>query len=176
MTFDDYYRGRFRQDLAAVLQSAPRSHEHPGDPDGGTIQPRSLSIENRAIGALSPGAVGHFATALYFTVLVDEVMYTHFQPHYDAFEALTRYPKLRGDCPGGCSSHIHPSHIFGALNQPAGSWKANAYEAFRDNMREAVPVMRREVLNFFPMHLQAVDGAEVWRRCRAESPLNDVPG
>jgi hypothetical protein len=173
VTFADYYRRRFPHDLARVFAVAPRSHDHP-DPEGRTLQLMGLSRENRAIRAFSPEALLRFATALYFTVLVDQVMYTYFRSHYDTFEALTRYPKLRGDCPGGCNSHIHPSHLFGAVNQRPGSSKADWLETFREAVREAIPVMQREVLEFFPIHLTDVDGADVWRRCCAESPLEEL--
>lgn len=174
MTFDEYYRERFRHDLAAILAAATRSHEHPGDPEGATLQPRSLSQENVAIRTLEGEVVVRFATALYFTVLVDEVMYTYYRAHYGTFEDLTRYPKFRGDCPGGCSSHIHPSNVLRAINQRPGSWSHDTPEDLREVIREAIPVMRREVVEFFPVHLSLVDGVDVWRRCCAESPLDEL--
>ena len=174
MTFAEYYRGRFRQDLAAILAGTPEVHEHPGDPPGGTLQLRSLSAENRAIRGLRRESAVLFATALYFTVLVDEVMYTYFQPHYDAFESLARYPKLRGDCPSACYSHIHPSHLFGTMCRAMGNVQEDELAPFRGTIQDAIPVMRGEVLDFFLMHMKKVNGSEVWRRCCREAPLSGM--
>jgi hypothetical protein len=107
-------------------------------------------------------------------VLVDEVMYTYFQPHYDAFEALARYPKLRGDCPSACYSHIHPSHLFGTMYRAMGNVQEDELAPFRETIREAIPVMRGEVLDFFLMHLKKVNGIDVWRRCCRETPLSGM--
>jgi len=36
----------------------------------------------------------HFLCALYYTILIDQVMYSHHRSDYFAFQALTEYPKM----------------------------------------------------------------------------------
>ena len=145
-----------------------QGHGHHDEP---TVQPRTLSSENPVIGAMAQERRRCFATALYFTVLIDQVMFTHFQADYDTFRRLTAYPKFRGDCPGSCGYHIHPENVFAALAQPAGSRKDDWLPEHEVIIREAVPTMKGEVLTFFREHMSNRDGVEVWAECAAEPPL-----
>ncbi|MDL1927938.1 hypothetical protein FCG40_02965 [Fimbriimonadia bacterium ATM] len=165
MTFKEYYGEPFRSDLGAIVASCPSLHS---DWQDVVVQPRTLSIENPAINGLTLERRNLFATALFFTVLVDQVCYTHFRAYYPQFRDLTRYPKFRGDCPGGCHSHLHPKSIFNAIGSPHGpayNWSGRA--RFVD---DAIEIMRAEVLDFFNTHLNAVDGEDFWRRCVEEMP------
>lgn len=162
MDFREYYGEPFRSDLASVAGGLPSSHGT--EPDGGAVlQPRSLSRSNLAIVRMSADRRSLFATALFFTVLVDEVAYSHFRGSYDAFRKLTLYPKLLGDCPGGCHYHLEPSAIFRALDSregPATGWAGGA-----EFDEDAVEVMRDEVLDFFRAHVTEVNGEEFWAAC-----------
>jgi len=162
MDYREYYGDPFRGDLASVVLGLPSSHGT--EPDGGAVlQPRSLSRSNPAIVKMPADRRSLFATALFFTVLVDEVAYTHFRGSYDAFRKLTLYPKLLGDCPGGCHYHLEPSAIFRALESregPATGWTGGA--AFDE---DAVEVMHVEVVDFFRAHQPEVSGAEFWAAC-----------
>lgn len=175
VTFNDYYNGAFRGDLHAILAGAPRTHKHVGDPPGGTLQPRGLSLENPAIVSLPPEGKRWFAIAFYFTVLVDMVVHSQFRSFHPAFEALARYPKWRGDCPGGCYSHIDPVVIFASFGQLPGRLVPDAVTAYMPRLAEAVPTMRRETVSFFSRQMPALAGEEVWRCCCEEEPLRDLP-
>jgi len=110
-----------------------------------------------------------FATALFFTVLVDQVCYTHFRDIYLEFQSLTRYPKFCGDCPGGCYHHLHPMSIFetiGSAPGPAYGWSGQT-----KLLDEAIEVMHAEVLDFSNTYLPSIDGELFWRRCVDEMPL-----
>ena len=50
-----------------------------------------------------------FLICLYFTVLVDQAMYTYFGPVYSKFESLTKYPKF---CYGLGQFHKNPRKIL----------------------------------------------------------------
>jgi hypothetical protein len=106
--------------------------------------------------------------ALFFTVLVDQVCYSHFRGVYEAFRRLTEYPKFKGDCPGACSYHLHPSRILSALNRPTGApGRALPFE-YAQLLGEGIPVMRREVEEFRRDHLPTLDAGALWDRCLAE--------
>lgn len=162
MDYRDYYGNPFRSDLAAVVNGLRSPHGEEAD-GGAILQPRSLSSANSAIVSMAPERRSLFATALFFTVLVDEVAYTHFQKDYAAFRTLTVYPKLLGDCPGGCHYHLEPSTIFRAFASPEGP--ATGWTGAVTFDEEAVEVMRFEVLDFFRVHLPQVSGEEFWAAC-----------
>lgn len=169
MTFQSYYRGEFRTDLAAVLSALPGLHWNPG---GGEqfVQPITLSMANPTIRSWSHRHRDQFAIALFWTVLVDQVCFTYFRPQYAAFQAMTMYPKFTGDCPGGCGGHIHPRHILLAVGSPpyvgGGDWTGTA-----DPSEDSLAVMHEEVFDFFKHHLPEVAPDEFWTRCLAELPV-----
>jgi hypothetical protein len=167
MTFSEYFGEPFRGDLNAVISALPSGHDH-DRPTGVTIQPRTISDQNQVIQAWNAERRDLFASALFFTVLVDQVCYTHFRTHYPAFQALTLYPKFRGDCPGGCYHHLDPSAIFRALGSPHGS--ATGWRGEARIVPAATEAMRSEVLSFFADYMPAVDGPEFWRICSLHIP------
>lgn len=173
MPFSAYYRQVFRGDLNAVLAQGWRSgHE-------GAVQPRMLSTENPVIAAMSEDRLGQFAAALYFTVLVDDVVHKHFRAHYESFHELTRYPKLLGDCPGGCDGERQPSYVLGVVGERPGGYvvgySMGYFPRFRRAVTNAAGVMQREVIEFFDEYLPDVDGRAVWERCLAELPEDARP-
>ena len=167
MDYREYYGDAFRRDLAAVVLGL--TSPHGSENDGGTVlQPLVLSNENPAIAAMDRARRSLFATALFFTVLVDQVAYTHFRVHYRAFRALTLYPKLVGNCPGGCHYHFHPTSVFNFFAMFSGPVVMRDQDSLFDE--SSVEVMRAEVLDFFRVHVPAVDGDEFWDLCLAELP------
>ena len=165
MTFKEYYGELFRADLDAVVSSGSPSHSAEGEV---TIQPRTLSTENPVICSWDRERIDLFSTALFFTVLVDQVCYTYFRYIYTGFQSLTCYPKFRGDCTGGCRFHLHPKFIFEVITSspgPAYEWSGTA-----KLLKEAINVMHFEVIDFFKDHIRCVDGEEFWVRCANELP------
>lgn len=169
MTFREYYHGPFHADLVTVVDASPSPH-HPSEHGAVIVQPRTLSAENPHIRAWGPGRTDHFASALYWTVLVDQVCYTHFKVHYGAFQRLTRYPKFRGNCPGGCSYNLHPRKILNAIgSKPPNAWLGRAHLS-----NDAVDVMRNEIFDFFERHVTGIPSRDFWRRCRAELDTDET--
>lgn len=171
MSFSEYYNNSFRQDLQRVVTAMPPLHDH-GDGEV-TIQPRTLSIANPVIRGWREDRRILFAAALFLTILVDEVCYTYFQPAYPSFRALTLYPKLRGDCPGGCSWHAHPELIWHSI----GTLEGQPYRRTEDLPFQHLPgdflnAMEEETRSFLAAHLTEIDPDVFWERCAREiSPV-----
>ena len=80
----EYYRSRFRADLGNFMGTSSVPYFGHAWSHNCAEQLARIPAERRA----------SFLICLYFTVLVDQAMYTHFRSRYPAFEALTRYPKF----------------------------------------------------------------------------------
>lgn len=175
--FKTYYTLKFREDINKFFQSIPDESKFHED----VQQKRILSIQN---GKLNPSN-GHldfliepdkekFGVALFFSVLVDEVCYSHFKQHYNRFQSLTLYPKFIGNCPGACHYHLHPSDIFFSMNSTRtnDNHKTNFKSInFSESFIEAVPVMEAETKSFFNEYLQDIDGQIFWELCTREFPF-----
>jgi hypothetical protein len=170
VTFAAYYETCFRDDLARVLRSAPAPNHLSEDAAEVVIQPRVLSCQNETVRLWPTERRALFGVALFFTVLVDQACYTHFGGLYESFRRLTAYPKFKGDCPGGCYHHLHPSLILSSLGRPPGLTDSAPPPEYAQVFWEAVPVMHREVEEFSRDRLPALDAAAFWDRCLAELP------
>jgi hypothetical protein len=169
-SFANYYRHEFREDLKVLDGFAVCGHRPRAPRDEVEFQPKSLSVANRTLASWPDARRVQFALALFLTVLADQVCFTHFRHLYDRFRALTRYPKFIGDCPGGCSSNIHPKHIFSAIGQREGQ-RADL-ESFSWHLvpGDTTETMRAEILSFANDHLAGSFPDEFWIKCRAELP------
>ena len=165
MTFSEYYNGQFAADLSLVMSQGFRAHEF----DEVTVQPRTVSSENPVVVQWPKERQAVFAAALFLTVLVDQVCYTHFRSNYDKFRGLTQYPKFRGDCPGGCYSHINPGVVFRAIGRDPGP--VRQYDSFPYDRLPAdtLETMRREVNDFVDRHMPEL-GEKFWQLCKMEIP------
>lgn len=169
MLFADYYGDPFRSDLMCVSAGLPPSHEH--EPGTVVLQLRTLSTRNPAVVALSPERKALFGVALFLTVVTDQVCYTHFREHYALFRELTRYPKLKGDCPGGCGMNIHPSNAL-AVGHRSGANSRGASDPWSPLPSDVISVMKTEVESFVAEHLSGVVPEEFWQRVEREIPID----
>lgn len=113
--FHTYYKKDFRSDLNYFLGTIPdtsRYHHNFETRSEVTIQLDRLTSNHHHLDFLNESNRLNFAHALYWTILVDMVMYTHFKESYDTFRKLTMYPKLIGNCTRGCYHHYHPRNIY----------------------------------------------------------------
>jgi hypothetical protein len=168
MRLSEYYNQNFRQDLMDVLANAKSVHPHAEV----SLQPRTVSRENPTVARWPEERRLLFASALFLTVLVDQVCYTHFRDAYPTFRRLTQYPKWRGDCPGACGYHIHPEVIFrvvGQLPGPAADIEELALPLLPDDL---FATMKNEIVDFVQNHLPGTDPEEFWGRCDAEIPIH----
>lgn len=171
--FDKYYNGQFRNDLQRFFATIPddsKFHEDKEHKQVYSIQYGRLTKEHNHLDFLSTNQDKiNFAVALFFTILVDEVCYTHFKSDYPTFRQLTRYPKFIGNCLTMCRYHLHPSDIFIAMNKDRQG-SSNGYLVFYDTFFNANPIMERETLDFFSRHLKTINGKEFWEHCTKEFP------
>ena len=173
MTFREYYRQQFTTDIERFLMSIPpESRNHDYDKSIFTIQYERLTKDTAHLDVIVPKHRAYFAIALFLSVLVDEVCYTHFKQEYARFRALTLYPKFIGNCPGGCHYHLHPSDIFAAINYSRyGRIKTRRPDVVVYGLfDEASDVMKEEVFDFFTNHLTTISPEDFWTRCVSEFP------
>lgn len=178
-TFGKYYNKRFRQDLITFFGTIPDNSKHHDNYEKSTfyIQYERLTRDYPHLNfLLNPNEKINFGIALFLTVLVDEVCYTHYKPYYQEFKRLANYPKFIGNCPAGCRYHFHPSDLFSAMNHSRKNNKNESYEEqldFRDTFLHAIPIMEKEVKDFFVQHFTKIDGNDFWQKCYSELPYRN---
>jgi len=91
----DYYYNRFRPHFDEWMKKS-QAHEHPGE--GIYIPIQDLRPENLAHIPQEDYMLFHCALAC--TVLIDQIMYTHFRKDYSKFQQMTRYPKIEAGITG----------------------------------------------------------------------------
>lgn len=84
-----YYYNHFRSQFEGWVRST-EAHEHRGE--GVYISLQDLRLENLLHIPKEDYTLFHCALAC--TVLIDQVMYTHFKEDYPQFQQMTRYPKV----------------------------------------------------------------------------------
>ena len=171
--FGTYYNSKFRQDILQFFSTIPERSKHTfGDKSIFTIQYQTLTKDYNNLDFLDLNEKAYFGTALFFTVLVDQVCYTHYQLFYNKFRSLTLYPKFVGNSPSTDQTNIYPGDIFAAFNYSRDDRKRNETPRveFWEVFNNAVTPMERETVNFFKKHLTTIDGAEFWNKCKNEFP------
>lgn len=134
-----YYASDFRNDLGSFMGTAPAPYFGHAWSSDCAKQLARVPADNRS----------SFLICLYFTVLVDQAMYTHFRSRYTAFEALTKYPKF---C-HGLSQHQHnPRQI---LATPVDRGVVDAQQVLA-GLPDGMALFVDEVLEFFRDHMPDV--------------------
>ena len=173
--FEKYYNGKFRQDIQTFFSNIPeRSKRTFDDRNIFTVQYQTLTKDFDYLDFLNKEMRAYFGTALFFTVLVDQVCYSHYQDYYDQFQNLTRYPKFVGNSPSTDRTNFPPRDIFSAFNYSRDKEKMFNTEnvEFWTAFNEAKPVMKKETIEFFEKHLSQIDGQEFWSKCERELPYH----
>lgn len=173
--FETYYTNKFRQDILKFFSTIPERSKHTfsiGDRTTFTIQYQTLTKDFNYLDFLDIKEKAFFGTALFFTVLVDQVCFTHFRQHYDKFRKLTLYPKFVGNSPSTDQTNFCPSDIFAAFNYSRDNKKKDETPRveFWEVFNNAVPVMEKETTIFFKKHLTEIDGQSFWALCKKEFP------
>lgn len=102
---------------------------------------------------ITEGDRAFFLICLYFTVLVDQAMYTHYKSYYEQFELLTKYPKF---CRGLGQFQKNPRGILLMPIEKGMVKKANIDGFLNDGMGLFVD----EVCDFFNQHMPQIDPSE----------------
>ena len=175
--FYNYYNGQFRYDLQKFFETIPENskfHENHEFKTTFTIQLERLTQNFDHLDFLtSEKVLEQFGVALFFTVLADQVCFSHYNKNYADFRQLTLYPKFIGNCPGACRFHLHPSDIFFAMNKydQIKNTKHQKYLNFIETFNEATLIMERETIDFFLRHHKIINGIEFWERCKKRISL-----
>lgn len=86
----EYYYNKFRSQFEEWVRKSKSAHGHPGE--GTFILIQELRTENFSHIPKEDYMIFHCALAC--TILIDQVMYTHFKEDYPKFQQITRYPKI----------------------------------------------------------------------------------
>ncbi len=105
-----------------------------------------------------------FLVCIYFTVLVDQAMYTHFRSHYSTFASLTRYPKY---CHGLGQFQKNPRGILLHPIECGLVSKSNLAELLVPGMDLFV----EEVDDFFQNQMPAVNPQEFFDKLLYDSDV-----
>lgn len=169
--FNTYYNSKFRKDIYQFFSTIPdesKFHEGKDQKRIYSIQYERLTPQKAHLDFLDKEGKEYFGVALYFTVLIDMVFYSHFKSHYNQFQELTRYPKLIGNCMSWCHYHLNPKDIFKAMNQARTSTEQNLI--FYDKFIGATEFMENEIISFFDKYFQEINGQNFWDKCQMEFP------
>jgi hypothetical protein len=83
MNIKEYYQSKFRHDIASFMPD--QRFPYFG---------HSWDFDCKGLECITEGDRAFFLICLYFTVLADQAMYTHYRSYYEQFESLTKYPKF----------------------------------------------------------------------------------
>ena len=131
----DYYHGQFASDMAVFM---PR----PDVPYFG----HSWQSDCGGLNVIPPEKRAQFLVCLYFTVLVDQGMHSHFRTLYAKFETLTRYPKF---CHGLGQFQKNPRQI---LDIPVERGLVSCDELGR-LLRDGMKLFVDEIIDFSERHM-----------------------
>ncbi len=142
MNIGHYYLNEFRSDLGNFIPDSQMSYfGHSWNYDCKNLD--KIPMERRAV----------FLICLYFTVLVDQAMHTHYPSHYARFEELTRYPKF---CHGLGQFQKNPRAI---LSVPLDKGFVE-YAAIETHLLDGMNLFVDEVATFFEEHMPTIVTAE----------------
>lgn len=150
MSLKAYYNQQFRSDIASLMRGFEPQEQacilavghiwtH-----GGCTQLLQVSAERRT----------QFLACLYFTVLIDQAMHTHFYFESRRFEELTQYPKFRVGL--GHALHMNPASI---LSKPI-KHRLVSENAVREIISETMTLFVRETASFFRDHMPEIRTAD----------------
>lgn len=127
MTPKEYYYTHFQTDFARFFSSLKRKGSLSRRRGSllrigvNTMAPQSdeyfsvydFCIERRIDHLRDISSKNYFMFSVAYTILIDQLMYTHFKESYPMFRELTLYPKMDGSAGwAGSISHANPFAIF----------------------------------------------------------------
>ena len=139
MSIKGYYASDFRKDLGAFMPDSRVPYfGHSWEHDCRNLD--KVPAQNR----------GMFLICLYFTVLVDQAMHSHYPASYNRFQQLTRYPKF---CHGLGQFQKNPRAI---LSAPVDKGIVDASE-IETHLLEGMKLFVDEVVTFFEEHMPTIE-------------------
>ncbi len=146
--FQRYYRNDFASDLRSFMPDSKVPYfGHTWH--AGCRELTHVPVERRTA----------FLVALYFTVLVDQAMHSHFPAHYRKFEDLTRYPKF---CHGLGQFQKNPRML---LDEPCAQGLVSLND-LRATLPAGIEVFVDEVVEFCRHHIPEISPEEFFDKLR----------
>jgi len=146
MNITDYYINEFRNDLGYFMPDPQLPYFGNGwDYECENLE--KIPTERRAV----------FLICLYFTVLVDQAMHTHYSSHYARFEELTKYPKF---CHGLGQFQKNPRSI---ISVPVDKGLVE-HSAIEKHLQDGMDLFVDEVDTFFKEHIPSIKAAEFFEK------------
>jgi hypothetical protein len=135
MNITDYYLNNFRDDLLKFMPSSRAPYF------GHTWYNDCANLEE-----IGQNSRAQFLICLYFTVLVDQAMHSHYHQDYHRFEELTRYPKF---CHGLGQFHKNPRDI---LSVPVENGLVSV-KGLESLLKDGMKLFVDEVTDFFQRYM-----------------------
>ena len=171
-----YYNTKFQNDINTFFSTIHDDSKYHNDKENKeilTIQYERLTSKNNHLIFLENDEKENFGIVLFFNVLVDMVIYTHFKTYYAKFRDLTNYPKLIGNCLGMCRFYLHPKEIFRAMNL----LKKNPDLYFKFQLKFSIfsEIINKELTNTCNLYLKEIDINKLWNKIENEFPIEKIP-
>ena len=148
-----YYHNRFRSDLTKFMPDGKVPYfGHSWDYDCHGL--KKIQLETRP----------SFLICLYFTVLVDQTMYTYYNPSYKHFAELTKYPKF---CHGLGQFQKNPRDLLYVPIQKRFVSK----NALENELPEGMELFVDEVLDFLKNYMTNIDPVEFFDNLMYDSDV-----
>lgn len=161
MTLKEYYDQTFRSDLALLFRGF-EPQEHAIILAAGHIWIHGCSELAQVPAERRP----QFLACLYFTILVDQAMHTHFYFESRRFEELARYPKFRVGL--GHPAHLNPVLIF---EIPIDRHLVSE-GAVRGIIPEMMDLFVTETVSIFRDHMPEIHSQDCFERLLADPDVN----
>lgn len=154
MTPRDYYYKYFRKDFQKFISVNP-PHKHP---DGEYLSIQQLSTE-KVVSAIGKENLEDFYCSMAFTVLIDQLMHSHFPYDSKKFEAITMYPKIEL---GISNTLVHP-------------WRVVAIGVSDDKFNEYADFFIKDYEEFFTkQHFQRANWDSVKKALIEDKDVNST--
>jgi hypothetical protein len=171
--YKTYYNTNFQNDKNSFFSTIPDDSKYHNDKENKeilTIQYERLTSTKKHLNFLENDEKENFGIALFFNVLVDMVIYTHFKTHYSKFREQTKYPKLIGNCLTMCRFHLHPKEIFTAMNLINENFDSSFIE-FLVKFNFFSKIVNQELTSICNTFLKEIDINKLWEKCESEFPF-----
>jgi hypothetical protein len=188
--FAKYYRQQFQQDLLHFVGQIPIDGNKHYKKQEFSIQYFFLTPNYNYLNVVPADRQALFAIALFWTILVDQTVYSNYRYDYLTFQRKTRYPKFIGNCTAPslmssqCGHHQHPKRILDAINDFGDTGNLFDFDReifkkdettikrtkveFGDLLEKSKLTMKIEIKEYFENHLPTIDWTEFWDKCELE--------
>ena len=188
--FENYYNNRFQKDLLNFIGKIPVENNKHYNRAEFNIQYFFLTPKYKYYDVIETNDRANFAISLFWTILVDQLMYSEYKYEYQTFQKKTMYPKFIGNCTAPslfssqCGKHLNPKKIFDAVNDYNDN--GNIFEFDREifkndeanfernrieinlSFEQSKITIKNEIKNYFENYQPQINWEEFWNKCQNE--------